>query len=213
LINETGCYISSDIITQEKTDKKTFDLLWVGKLDARKQLKLAIKTLSKINISDIILHIVGNGEQASYKSLASSLNVADKCVWHGQIAHNEVQKLMLKSDILFFTSIAEGTPHVVLEAIGNYLPVICFDCCGQGDSVNEKVGIKIKLSEPDLSVKEFAEKIKIMYHNREKLKELSQNCAQRQQELSWDNKAKQMLELYKQTIEIFENNQCKNILS
>ena len=30
-------------------------------------------------------------------------------------------------------------PHVVLEAIANNLPVVCFDTCGQGDAVNDKV--------------------------------------------------------------------------
>ncbi len=49
---------------------------------------------------------------------------------------------MQKSDVFLFTSVAEGL-HVVLEAIGNNLPVVCFDTCGQGDAVNDKVGKKI----------------------------------------------------------------------
>jgi glycosyltransferase involved in cell wall biosynthesis len=201
LINETGCYyIHNNTKQVDKINTKTFDILWVGKSDARKQLILAIKTIAQLHITDVILHIVGIGEQESYVNIASSLNIADKCVWYGQIKHEDVQNLMQQSDILFFTSIAEGTPHVVLEAIGNNLPVVCFDCCGQGDSVNEKVGIKIKLSEPNRSIKEFVEKIEYLYHNKDILKQLSQNCTQRQEELSWENKAKQMIELYNQAI-------------
>jgi glycosyltransferase involved in cell wall biosynthesis len=107
---------------------------------------------------------------------------------------------MQRSDVLFFTSVAEGTPHAVLEAISNRLPVVCFDCCGQGDSVNEKVGIKIKLSNPQQSINEFAEKIEHLYHHREELTEMSENCLLRQKELSWENKAKQMTVLYNQAI-------------
>jgi glycosyltransferase involved in cell wall biosynthesis len=206
LINETGCYIHSDI-KQEKqqTDKNTFNILWVGKPDARKQLALALKTVAKLHITNVILHIAGTGEQEPYKSMATSLDIADRCIWHGQIKHEEVQILMQQSDILFFTSVAEGTPHVVLEAIANNLPVLCFDCCGQGDSINENAGIKIKLSNPQQSINEFTEKIAYLYNNRDKLKEMSLNCIQRQKELSWENKAKQMLELYRQAIANHKN--------
>ena len=107
---------------------------------------------------------------------------------------------MQQADVFFFTSVAEGTPHVVLEAIGNNLPVICFDTCGHGDTVNEKVGVKIPLSNPEQSVKEFAEKIDYLYHHQDFLQQLSNNCKQRQEELSWDNKAKQMVTLYKKVL-------------
>lgn len=112
--------------------------------------------------------------------------------------------MMQCSDILFFTSVAEGTPHAVLEAISNGLPVVCFDCCGQGDSVNEKVGVKIQLSNPQQSIDEFAEKITDLYHHKEILAEMSENCILRRQELSWENKSKQMIALYHQAIDHFK---------
>ena len=185
----------------EKTSKTTFDLLWVGKLDVRKQLALAIKAIATLQVENLYLHIVGSGAQTSYKALATELGVKHQCIWHGSVSHNEVQTLMQQSDILFFTSVAEGTPHVVLEAIGNQLPVLCFDCCGQGDSVDETVGIKIPLSNPRQSVREFAEKIEYLYHHRDVLKTMSRNCIQRQQILSWDKKACQMVALYYQALE------------
>lgn len=200
LLNETGCYPQTSAL-QDKTEKEDFDLLWVGKLDFRKQLPFAIQTVAKLNRNNTKLHIVGNGDVTTYQHLAQSLNVANQCIWHGVINHNEVQNIMQESDILFFTSVAEGTPHVVLEAIENNLPVVCFDVCGQGDSVNEKVGIKIPLSTPKQSVNDFAEKINYLYNHKEVLKALSENCKQRQEELSWDNKAKQMIELYNRCIE------------
>ena len=115
-----------------------------------------------------------------------------QCIWHGAVSHDKVQEIMQQSDIFFFTSVAEGTPHVVLEAIGNNLPIVCFDTCGQGDSVNEQIGMKIPLSTPQQSTKDFAEKINYLYHHRE----VSKQCSQRQAELSWDNKAQQMIRLY-----------------
>ena len=107
---------------------------------------------------------------------------------------------MQKSDVFFFTSVAEGTPHVVLEAISNNLPVVCFDTCGQGDAVNENVGRKIELSTPMQSVHEFAEVLKELERNRNLLKQMSENCKQRQLELSWEEKAKTMVEWYEKIL-------------
>lgn len=213
LMNETGCSVPHIDSTIEKTiiedeaaikknnaEKKTFDLLWVGKMDFRKQLGLAIETVSDINKENVLLHVVGGGIEAQYKRQVEELGISDRVVWHGIVSHKEVQKLMQKSDLLFFTSVAEGTPHVVLEAIANGLPVLCFDTCGQGDSVNEKVGRKVPLTTPAQSVRDFADAIFELMDDRETLRTLSANCAARAQELSWDNKIKQMVELYHQVI-------------
>ncbi|WP_158847888.1 glycosyltransferase [Algibacter sp. L1A34] len=199
LLNETGCYIQEHKIV-DKTNKKNLDLLWVGKLDFRKQLPIAIQTLKEINNEDIVLHIVGGGDDLAYKSLAKSIGIENQCKWYGLIKHSEVQQLMQKCDLFFFTSVAEGTPHVVLESISNNLPVLCFNTCGQGDSINENVGIKIELSNPEQSSIHFAKKIKDLFNNREKLELLSNNCKQRQIELSWDLKAKNMIKLYNESL-------------
>lgn len=200
LINETGCYIQDHVLV-DKTSEKTLNVLWVGKMDFRKQLGIAIQALAESNNCEIKIHIVGSGCNDFYKSLATKLHVSQQCIWYGSVSHKEVQELMKNSDLFFFTSVAEGTPHVVLEAISNNLPVLCFDTCGQGDSVNEKVGLKIKLSNPKQSIKQFAEYLNYFEANRFVLKELSTNCKNHQQELSWDVKAQQMVELYNKVID------------
>ena len=88
-------------------------------------------------------------------------------------------------------------PHVVLEAIANNLPVVCFDTCGQGDAVNGKVGRKIPLSSPSQSARDFAKLLNELEKDRSLLKLLSENCKERQMELSWEEKAKVMVEWYK----------------
>lgn len=199
LLNETGCnIIKIDVIN--KTNKTIFDVLWVGKLDFRKQLGLALRIIAEANNKRIRFHIVGGGNNTAYISLANKLGIEKQCIWHGSISHNEVQKIMQDSDVFLFTSVAEGTPHVVLEAISNNLPVICFDTCGQGDSVNSKIGVKIKLSNPDLSIKEFSKIINYLESDRTILHEMAINCKERQTELSWNEKTKAMIELYNKAL-------------
>ena len=199
LLNETGCYVQEHPLI-DKSQKETFDVLWVGKLDFRKQLGIALQSVAIADNENIRLHIVGGGDAEPYKQLANALGIKDKCIWHGAVSHDEVQSIMQNSDVFFFTSVAEGTPHVVLEAIGNNLPVVCFDTCGQGDAVNDKVGRKIELSTPMQSVHEFARVLKELERNRDLLKRMSESCKQRQLELSWEEKAKTMVKWYEKIV-------------
>lgn len=205
LLNETGCYERE--LPSKPTEKETFDIIWVGKFDYRKQVGLALEAVARINYPNIKLHIIGPGseeETQRYHNQAKELGLENIVVWHGKIPNVEVQQIMRESDLFLFTSIMEGTPHVVLEAIQNALPVICFDACGQSGVVNEKVGIKIPQSDKQHAVNDFANAIKKLYNDRELLKQMSVNCNQRQKELSWNNKAQIMIGLYQQAIDNFQ---------
>ena len=73
--------------------------------------------------ADIRMHIVGGGDATPYRRRAEALGIMDVCVWNGAGSHEDVQRLMQMANVFLFTSVAEGTPHVVLEAIANHLPV------------------------------------------------------------------------------------------
>ena len=200
LLNETGCTITEvpkEVSAQiENYAKDSFNILWCGKMDFRKQLDLAIRAVAKSEIADAVLHIVGDGDTTRYKQLAEQLNV--HVVWCGRLPHDEVQKIMRKSDVLLFTSVAEGTPHVVTEALVNNLPIICHNTCGQGDVVTDEVGMTIPLSSPQQSANDFAQALSCLRNHPEIRLQMRQNCSARTLELSWDNKAKQMVEIYQQ---------------
>ena len=204
LLNETGCYEKIiPMVERDETDR--FKILWVGKFDYRKQLDLALRTISilKDTHPNIRLDIVGDNDSPNYSrlyNLASSLNLENFVTWHGKIPNTEVHRLMQESDVFLFTSIDEGTPHVVLEAIQNNLPVVCFDTCGQGDVVDETVGIKIKLSDSEQSSLDFAKGITNLIDNKSKLETMKHSCAVRQKELSWDLKVKTVIKIYNNLI-------------
>lgn len=198
LINETGCRNNDGpaSLRSKKQPNERFDILWVGKMDFRKQLAVALRTVSLVKHNNICLHVVGGGDNAQYIEQAKELGVSEKVFWHGAVSHNKVQDLMASADVMLFTSVAEGTPHVVLESLANGLPVVCHDTCGHGDSVNNSCGVKIPVESPKVSAACFAEIIDELIGNPERLQEMSECCYSRSRELSWDNKAKEVLKLY-----------------
>ncbi len=203
LINETGTSIEDVPVRNASVGTTNFNLMWVGKFDFRKQLGLAIKSVAATGLKDITLHICGEGnaqQTSTYKHLADDLGVSSQCKWYGKVEHHKIQKMMSESDIFFFTSIADATSTVVLEAVSSGLPILSFNTCGFGPIVNDFAGETIELSSPEKSVCDFAEKIKRFYYHREELDRISKIELQRRADLTWESKAKQVTELYKKVI-------------
>lgn len=198
VIPETGCFLSEDIPT-DRFDEKELHVMWVGKFDFRKQLPLAQRAIAIANNPNIVLDIYGGGSDeqiASAKRVADLLGITEKVVWHGNQPNDVVMNAMRKAQVFFFTSVSEDTSTVVLEAVSNRLPVLCFDACGMAAVIDDKVGRKVALSNPAQSVTDFAKLLNNLEHDRNLLKQLSENCKQRQNELSWEEKAKTMVEWY-----------------
>lgn len=198
LINEAGCPSvgSNDV---HDFHHNTLHLLWVGRFIHTKKLDLALEVIHELHDLPIHLDVIGTGsdnEVKYYKDYAARQGLNTKVTWYGQQPHSEVLRMMSESDLLLFTSILEGTPNVVLESIVNGLPVLCFNTCGQGDVVNDNVGCKIPLTDPKQSVKDFAARIRQLYDDRVLLDRLSKGCKALASKLSWDIKAKKMVEIY-----------------
>lgn len=204
IIPETGCFDTQKNIIKNFNDE-SLHIMWVGKFDFRKQLSLALHALKETHNPAFHLDIYGSGNEIQIleaHNLAKSLNIEQLVTWHGNQPNNIVMEAMRKAHLFLFTSISEDTSTVVLEAVSNQLPVICFDTCGMGYVINEEIGKKITLTNPKQSINDFAKELNKLEGNRDLLIEMAKNCKKRQQELSWDKKAQQMVRLYKKILQI-----------
>lgn len=199
VIGETGLTPNNGYV-HESCVGRPVELLWVGRFIPTKKLSIALEALSKTsNPKDFRLHIVGSGtdeEITLYKNQANDLGISEICTWYGKIPNSEVQKMMREKDLFYFTSVFEGGPHVILESITNCIPILCFDTCGQGVVVDDSIGFKVSLTNHNQGVNDFAERLNYINVHREVLSILSSNCVKKQQELSWENKVKTMVEIY-----------------
>lgn len=203
LIPETGCY---DLYTNlsDKRHRIDFHILWVGRFIFTKRLDLALRTIAEIkDLPNLHFHICGIGSESqirSYKDLSRKLEIEELCEWHGKVENKRIHEMMRESDLFFFTSIAEVTSTVVPEAINNCLPIVCFNTCGFGPLVTEKIGRKVEMTNPDQSVKAFSETIRKLYYDKDLLYKMSNNCRNELKHLLWEEKAKKVVNIYQHII-------------
>lgn len=203
IIPETGCSLAALEPTSNQAKRltsnlSTFSILWVGKFDFRKRLDIALRAVAVSN-RDVKLYVYGTGTEEQVRNAMEhvrGLEIEDKVKFLGNRPNNEVNEAMRKADLFLFTSVSEDTSTVVLEAVSNGLPVLCFDACGMAAVIDDKVGRKIPLSNPDKSAFDFAEQIRFFYDNREELNKCAEGCAVRAVELSWENKVQKVFEIY-----------------
>ena len=205
IIPETGCFpLDVQTTRADRFQGKTLHVLWVGKFDFRKRLDIALWSIATAANPNIVLSVYGTGtaqQVSAAKTLAEQLGISDQVEWKGNCPNSEVRQAMANADLFLFTSVSEDTSTVVLEAISTHLPVLCFDCCGMSAVIDEQVGAKIPLTTPSQSVRDFASQIEHLYNNRCELEQLSANCPQRREELSWSRKAETVAQYYKEIIE------------
>ena len=198
IIPETGCLISNKVSTKRFYQNK-IHVMWIGKFDFRKQLPLALRAVALTENPNIILDVYGTGsldKVDSAKKLAKQLGLERRVVWHGNQPNAIVIENLRKAQLFLFTSVSEDTSTVVLEAVSNQLPVLCFDTCGMAAVIDDSVGRKVPLSCPEQSVRDFARILNELERGRDLLKQMSENCKQRQVVLSWEEKARRMVEEY-----------------
>ncbi len=114
-------------------------ILNVARLNAVKNQKLLIDTLAWLRRQGETwrLRLVGQGpHRASLKEQARRLGVDDVVEFTGEIAHGDsLWRHFDEADVFALSSLSEGTPKVVLEAMARGLPVVATAVSGVPDMV------------------------------------------------------------------------------
>lgn len=205
LLNEQGTSPIASITEREPFEsQRPLRVVWCGNFDAGKALPLALMGVQRAAKEiPLELHIVGSGVcEEEWKTMAEMQGVASLCHWYGILSHDRAMEIIRRSDVMLFSSLKEGTPAVVVEAIQSGVPVICHDKCGFGTVITETSGVKIPMKSPRLSSKAFAEALIRLVRNPELLQSLSHGALQRANEITWPKQANVMLDCYQQAIQI-----------
>jgi len=177
-------------------------LCWSGLHDNVKALPLLLHAIAHLpEPGKVALNVLGAGpETKRWKVLAEKLSIPN-ITWLGPLPYHEALQSMGKSDVFVHSSIKEGTPTVVLEAIAWGLPVICHDICGMTVAVNERCGIKVPLETPERSIAGFHSAIERLLRSPGMVQKLSEGALVRASQLSLEAKVKEISEAYVQFTE------------
>ncbi|KQT50685.1 hypothetical protein ASG43_05205 [Aureimonas sp. Leaf454] len=176
-------------------------LVWNGLHIGRKALPILFHALRDLDGGHEVV-VLGEGPATrSWKRMAERLGIADRVRWTGFIPHAEAMAELERADALVHTSLLEGTPAVVLEALTRGIPVICHDGCGMGVAVTERSGIKVPLRDPETSIAGFREAIDRLAHEAELVERLSGGALARARALSWDAMSERIARRYTDVVE------------
>ena len=121
-------------------------IVWSGLHLAGKALNLLLEAVAHIpRHVPLELHILGDGPlRKRWTALAYQLEIAERCIWHGQLPRREALRVMGAAHILAITSLKDLTSTVLLEGLALGLPIICPDHCGFSGVVTDACGIKVR---------------------------------------------------------------------
>jgi len=102
--------------------KKTaeYDILYASRIDENKNFPLLIRAINRLqpNYPNIKICVAGDGDRLDEaKQLCSQNGLGNNFTFLGKIEHDNIKKLYHKSNIFVLTSLGEGVPMALLEAM------------------------------------------------------------------------------------------------
>lgn len=125
----------------ERTESPKIKILFIGRLIPRKGFHRVVQALPEVRKRVSVpfeVEVVGTGAHRSeLDTLAEELHVSDLIRYVGMVPYDKLEKSYQYADIFVLTSLSEGMPSVILEAMGCGLPIIASDVGGNNEIVHE----------------------------------------------------------------------------
>lgn len=174
-------------------DKKHLDLVFLGRLEEHKGVKVLIEYMKKMNNLNIKLHIAGDGELSDYVKNLREKNI----FYHGKLGKSDLDNLLKNTDIMVAPSLwYEPFGRIVIDAYKYSMPVISTGMGGLKELIKDgKTGYIVDFK----NIKEFEEIIKL-YENKNVLLDQMKNCKNEANRYSNNKIVKQYEELYKKVL-------------
>lgn len=178
-------------------------IMYVGKIIARKGvidiINMAPSLLKKHDIKIVLIGPVEKNtiEYSQLTLLIKSLNLGDKVIITESISNAQIPEYLSCADVYVYLSKGcEGIPRSILEAMSCSKPIIATPIGGTTDAVvSGETGFIVN------SYCEAAEKVDLLFSNKELYDKISQNCRNKIiKEFSYDVTVPKIVELFKSLI-------------
>lgn len=178
-----------------------------GRQDDSKNSMLFLRSLTLVKDKrKLHLDVVGGGPALeSMKQYAQKNGLDEMITWHGQLPRYKAVALFKNAHMHVMTSVSEGNPTVIWEAMSYGVPTLSLDHCGMHDTIDDKSGILIPIHNYGQCVSDIAKAIDRISDNPQLLKDLSDGVQERAKQYSWIQREQLILEYYKTAINRHEN--------
>lgn len=171
----------------ERREDPRFTVLGVGSLRREKGFENLIEAFSGFlnrTGADAELVIAGKGIlQEGLQQHVSALGLTERVRLIGELSHEEVYDWYRTAGCFVLSSISEGNPNVVLEALSQGTPVIATAVSGAEDIVEDGVS---GLLVPPGSARALSEALERLYADPSLREQLGRNAFERAKQFSFD---------------------------
>lgn len=201
-IDTKGIKEKSDIEDKQKDElKKELNLkdtdrilITAGEMIERKNQKFLLEVVKKIKEKEtpVKLIVCGHGRLEHFlKSKVKELGVENNVIFTGY--RTDIYKILVLAEIFLFSSLQEGLPVAVMEAMAVGLPVVCSNVRGNADLIdNEKGGYVLD----KFDVNRWADLIYSLLMDKNRLKSFGEYNMNRIKEYDRSNVEKEMRRIY-----------------
>jgi len=118
---------------KHKSNSLKINVIYIGRISPEKRLEYIIHTiyfLKKISKKKLKFYIIGPGDDTKnnyfnkIKDLCRAFNIEKFILFTGGLNQKKLPSFYKKADCLLMTSITEGLPHPILEALSMNIPVV-----------------------------------------------------------------------------------------
>lgn len=152
-------------------------ILWPGRLVEQKDPMLTLEVLARARErgAEFVLDIVGDGHlKEPAQARAEELGVGDAIHWHPP--SQEMARWYRSSDLVLMTSVYEGIPLVIYEALAMSIPVVAPALPGNVEFMDADSGV---LVEPRDDVERYADAIVALLGDEERRREMGERSRRR----------------------------------
>ncbi|MFZ5947110.1 MAG: glycosyltransferase family 4 protein [Stygiobacter sp.] len=176
-------------------------LLYVGRLNVRKNIANLFKAISLLNSSQKLV-IVGKEDwkMFDFNAMLNNLKIRDKIIFTGSISNEELSAVYSMSSVFIFPSFAEAFGLPPLEAMASGIPIVvsnatCIpEICGDA-------GYYVNPNSPE----EIAEQIILAINDNELKKKRIELGLRRAAEFTWEKTVDKIIKLCESIITTNEN--------
>jgi glycosyltransferase involved in cell wall biosynthesis len=197
--NITCRYIGNGVDLNKYKFKKNNikkNIIAIGNIRWQKDYATLIQAFSKSKIKSKYKLLICGGilekrEYQKIKKIVKERRLEKKIIFKGFCSQKKILNLLQNSKVLALSSISEGLPKVILEAMACHIPVVSTNV-GDNATILKKTG----LISPKKNIHQFSKNLDKMCNNKILYQQLVKNCNSEKTKYSWENISKNAFKYY-----------------